>query len=126
VADVALYLGLALLRSGERARARALLVKSLVSTHAAGDDHGVAQALEGLASLAVAEGDAQRSLRLCAAAADVRIRLGLSLPTFDRAWLATALVTARASLADPQQGAGGFAMDLDRIVGYALEIEPRQ
>jgi len=123
LAAAALYLGLALLRCGERARARAFLVDSVVITHADGDDHGVAQALEGLSALAAAEGDAQRALRLCAAAADVRLRLGLPLPAFDSVWLDVALATARATVGDGLQDAGGSAMDLDRIVQYAVEVE---
>jgi tetratricopeptide (TPR) repeat protein len=123
VAGVALYLGLALLRYGDQARARALLVESLLITHGAGDDHGVAQALEGLASLAATEGDAERALRLCNAAANVRVRLGLPLPAFDRVWLDAALATARAVLGGSPQGADGWATDLDRIVQYALEME---
>jgi len=106
-----------------RTRARAFLVDSLVITHTDGDDHGVAQALEGLGALAAAEGDAQRALRLCAAAADVRIRLGLPLPAFDGAWLDVALAPARAVLGDFPLDAGGPAMALDRVVQYALEIE---
>jgi tetratricopeptide (TPR) repeat protein len=123
-AGAALYLGLALLRCGEPARARALLVKSLVMTHARGDDHGVAQALEGLASLAASEGDAERALRLCAAAEDVRTQLGLPLPAFDRLWLDAALATARAALGGRPRGVGVSALALDRVVQYALEIEP--
>jgi hypothetical protein len=122
VAGVALYLGPAVLRCGEQARARALLVQSLRTTRAVGDDHGVAQALEGLASLAASEGDAQRALRLCAAAQVLRTQLGLPLPTFDRVWLDAALATARAALGAGQQDAGGSAVALDRIVQYALEI----
>jgi tetratricopeptide (TPR) repeat protein len=123
VAGVALYLGLALLRCGNQARARALMVESLLITHGAGDDHGVAQALEGLASLAAAEGNAERALRLCDAAANVRTQLGLPLPAFDRVWLDAALATARAALGDWPQGADGSVGHLDRIVQYALEID---
>jgi predicted ATPase/transcriptional regulator with XRE-family HTH domain len=123
VAGVDLYLALALLRCGEQTRARALLLDSLRITHAGGDDHGVAQALEGLASLAAAEGNAERALRLCAAAADIRTKLGLPLPAFDRVWLDAALASARAALGNSRQDADASAMALDRLVEYALEIE---
>lgn len=80
-AMVALYLGLAELQCGEPTSAQSTLVKSLRLMAADRDDHGIAQVLEGLASLAAAVGDAHRALRLFAAAAEIRARLGLPLPT---------------------------------------------
>ena len=58
------------------------------------DDHGVAQALEGLASLAVAQGRSQRAMRLCAIAADIRARIGIPVIAWDRQWLDAVLAAA--------------------------------
>jgi hypothetical protein len=75
-----------------------------------------------LSSLAAAQGDPRRALRLCAAAAEIRTQLGLPLPAWDKSWLDAALATARAALGDTLPTSGP-SMSLDQVVQYALEGE---
>ena len=121
VAGNSIYLGLAIVGSGDVDRARAMLLDGLLIAHEDRDDHGVAQALEALASLAAAEADHQRAVTLCAAATDIRDQLGLPTSAWVKQWLDTALAPSRAALGDRLPPVGP-TMPLEATVQYALEI----
>jgi len=121
VAGAATYLGLTLVRCGDLARARSLLEDSVLIAEASRDEDGVAQALEGLASLAAAQDRSQRAVRLCAIAADVRPRLGIPVPAWDRQWLDAVLASAGAAWSDLLSDGSCLALPMGDVVRYALE-----
>jgi hypothetical protein len=121
VAGASIYLGPALVRCGDLARARPLLVNSVLIAQANRDDHGVAEAVEGLASLAAAEGRSQRAVRLCVIAADIRARIGIPVAAWDRRWLDAVLATAGAASSDLPSDGSCLVLPVDEVVQYALE-----
>ena len=75
------------------------------------------------AELALAEGEPERALRLCAAAVGQREGLGERLQRTHATRLELVLSGARGTLPADVAGrawAEGFAMDLDQTVSYAL------
>jgi predicted ATPase/DNA-binding winged helix-turn-helix (wHTH) protein len=92
-----------------------------------GHRRGIARALEGCACLALARGDAARSLILAAAAAHLRRVISAPLPQAEQCRLDRMLTPAWESLTGPQGNAAwaeGSAMDIEKAVRYGLD-EPQ-
>jgi predicted ATPase/DNA-binding SARP family transcriptional activator len=118
-------LGMLALRRGDPVAAEALFTESLRGHDALGDRWRCASALEGLAAAA---SDVRRRVRLLAAAAALRARLGTPVPAVERASVEATLATARADLpADlfSQLWAAGHAAPSHQVVAEALAGRPR-
>jgi predicted ATPase/DNA-binding CsgD family transcriptional regulator len=109
---------------GEPARAGSLYREAVALAGATGDRLCLRMVLPGLAGLVAAQGDAVRALTLAGAAAALQDQAGVVAfpPIRERQerWLAP----AREALDDQARGAAwaqGQAMDVDRVVTYALE-----
>jgi hypothetical protein len=88
---------------GHLDEAERLLREGLGLERAMGRPRESAEALEGLAAVAVVRGRLERTVRLGAAAAGIRASIGAPLSPYDRAVFERTLDAARASL-----GAGAF------------------
>lgn len=99
------------------------LAQSALATLAAVGAHGdVADTLDDIAILAVADGHALDGLRLAAAADAFRVRTGAVLPQPDRARLQVGLNAARAAAGDDAFEAAwaeGAGLSIDQAVVYA-------
>jgi len=104
LAEVLITLGQVLWAQGEGAAAYTTLTEALQFAWAVGPRLMVAAALEGLACVAVPQGDAELAARLLAAAAALREQMGAPVRPADRAMLDHALATARSMI-----GADTFA-----------------
>ena len=85
---------------------------------------GIARALEGFGYLALAQGEAERTLRLCGAAAHLRMLIGATLPPAEQSKLEQILQPVRDSLGEKESHAAwveGSAMTLERTIEYCLE-----
>jgi hypothetical protein len=89
-----------------------------------GNRRGIARALEGFAYLALAQGHADRALKLAAAAAHLRQLISAHLHQAEQVKLDQTLLPAWESLSDAEgkrAWAEGSAMSLERAIQYSLE-----
>jgi predicted ATPase/DNA-binding XRE family transcriptional regulator len=120
------YLGYAALMAGDTARAGSLFAASLERFGQLEDLQGIAEGLEGLASVAAAgegRGRAVRAARLAGAAASIRERLTAKQYPFDEAGMEPFLARARTALDDAGwQWAWkeGFDLSLEKVFDLAL------
>jgi hypothetical protein len=104
--------------------ARALIAESLAIFWELGHRFGIAQNLEGLAAVAVAQGQPERAARLIGAAEALREVIGAPLPPADRAEHDRSVAagrTARGEEAFAAAWAEGRAMTLVQAIRYAME-----
>ena len=85
---------------GDDAAAYAALTEALRLARAVGPRLMVAAALEGLASVVVAQGHAELAVRLLAAASALRAQMGTPVWPVDQAAVEQTLATARSTLGD--------------------------
>ncbi len=120
-----LNLGYGARQTGEFARARSYYEEGLRQFVHAGDRRGIAQALEGLASLIMSEnGSAERAARLYGAAHSLRETIGTPLPAVARAIHEEPMNAARAVLGEKafdEAWASGRALTLEQAVEHALD-----
>jgi predicted ATPase/DNA-binding SARP family transcriptional activator/DNA-binding CsgD family transcriptional regulator len=119
-------LGLAVQGQGDHEHAMACFKEALVRSHNVGNKPTVTNALEGMASLAGALGEATRAARLWGAAEALREVTDIALPPGEWALHEPHLAAARALLgkaAWEEALADGRAMSLDRVAEYALSKE---
>jgi predicted ATPase/class 3 adenylate cyclase len=113
---------------GDYDAARQLYEQSLQIVHALGDVRGIARLLESLASLAVAQEQPQRALRLAGAAAELRKDIGAPLSGAELAKIQNTLDLARELLTESQADADlvwahGQSLSLEEAVEFAQEEE---
>lgn len=116
-------LGLAALGQGEHGRAAASLEEALVVAQKVGVKASVMNALEGMASLAGAVGEAARAAHLWGAAEAAREATGIVLPPGERALHEPYLAAARSGLGEAtwkEALAEGRAMSLEEGAEYAI------
>jgi predicted ATPase/DNA-binding SARP family transcriptional activator/DNA-binding CsgD family transcriptional regulator len=119
-------LGLAALGQGEHERAAASFEEALAIAQKVGVKASVINALEGMASLAVAVEEATRAAHLWGAAEAAREATGIALPPGDRALHEPYLASARSRLGEAaweEALAEGRAMSLEEGAEYALSEE---
>jgi predicted ATPase/DNA-binding winged helix-turn-helix (wHTH) protein len=112
---------------GNHPAARAAYREALEIFAGLGHRRGMARALEGSAGLALAEQQADRALKLAAAAAHLRQLIGAPLHQAEQSKLDQTLLPAWESLSEQEAKrawAEGFAMSLEKAIQYSLE-EPR-
>ncbi|MGH2826745.1 MAG: tetratricopeptide repeat protein, partial [Actinomycetota bacterium] len=126
VAVTSLNLGVAHLELGEVEHAVVLLGDSVRSFVELGDLDGVAEAIEGLAGVAVAEERYVRAARLAGAAASLRRTLGIPLPEIDLVRFERWLTEPRARLGDGFDAAlaEGARMTTEQAIDYARQDPP--
>jgi tetratricopeptide (TPR) repeat protein len=118
------FLGLLALRQGDHAAARVRYVASLEHQQGWPALPWTIGALAGLATVAVAEGQAARALRLAGACAALGEAAGLRLPRAERAVVERAIASARAALGERQadaEWATGQALQVEQAIASALE-----
>ncbi len=89
-----------------------------------GHRRGMARAMEGSACLALAQGHAERALKLAAAAAHLRCLISAPLSQAEQFKLDQTLLPAWKSLSEPEgkdAWAEGSAMSLEKAIQYSLE-----
>jgi predicted ATPase/DNA-binding winged helix-turn-helix (wHTH) protein/Tfp pilus assembly protein PilF len=89
-----------------------------------GHRRGIARALEGSACLAAARGQADRAIKLAAAAAHLRHLISAPLPQAEQLKLDQTLLPAWQSLGEPEgqrAWADGSSMNLEKAIQYCLE-----
>jgi DNA-binding CsgD family transcriptional regulator/tetratricopeptide (TPR) repeat protein len=126
--EILVNLGLAALGQGNLERAAASLDKAVAMSREAGRKPTTINALEGMASLAAASGDAPRAAHLWGAAEAERESTGIALPPGDRALHEPYLVSAHSRLgkdAWEEELDEGRAMSLEEAAEYALSKEER-
>jgi predicted ATPase/DNA-binding winged helix-turn-helix (wHTH) protein len=109
---------------GDHPAARAAYREALEIFARLGHRRGTARALEGIACLALAQGQAARALKLAAAAMHLRQLISAPLPPTEQLKLDQTLLPAWEALADPlgkSAWAEGLAMSLEKAVQYSLE-----
>ena len=111
-----IMLGQILQAQGAGAEANTALTEALRLAQAVGPRLLVAAALEGLASVVVAQGHAELAARLLAAASVLRVQMGTPLRPVDQAGVDQSLAIGRAAL-----GADAFAAVWAK--GQALRLE---
>jgi tetratricopeptide (TPR) repeat protein len=92
-----------------------------------GHKRGIARALEGSACLAAAQGDAERALKLAAAAAHLRRLISAPLPRAEQVRLDQNLLPAWKSLSDAhgnEAWAAGYALSMESAIQHSLH-EPQ-
>jgi hypothetical protein len=125
IARAYIYLGRAVLGQGADARATHLLLEGLRRLRELGDKEGMAVAFEGLAGVAVAQGQAIRAARLYGAAGSLRTTLGAPWPAADRAYYEHLVVAIQAQLGEAiwtTQRTIGRAMTLIQALDYARSV----
>ncbi len=118
--EALLVVGRILAAKGEYAAARAQYEESLAVARQVGDKLYIASCLEGLASVASAQGDIGWAVRLWAAAASLRGTSGAPIPPFERDAYEHALVAARRQLGESTFSAvwaEGQALTPEQAVG---------
>ncbi len=121
---ILVHLGYAVLRQGDQARAKALFMEAQQSFQEIGSKIGVTLALEGLASLAVAQELPERARRLYAWADAMREILENPRWPPEQVEVERDLATIQAQLDEAALAAAhaaGQAMTLEQAVAYALE-----
>ena len=122
-------LGLASLRTGHPEAARASFREAMRHFHGSGDTAGMTMVLDDCASLAAADGDAERAARLWGAARSLTATTGTGLAQFvDEAFdhLQRPTVHGMLEAAEVERlAAQGAALTVDQAVAFALgESEP--
>ncbi len=125
VGDTLSSIGCIALLRGDYARAADYLCDSLRAFQQFGIKLRIAYALEYLADVALAYGQAERAARLCAAAAALRVALRMQLPP-----MALSATTRRIETIDhlldqsayAAEWATGAMMSMDEAIAYALEF----
>ena len=110
-------------------RALALFRESLTFSRDVGDRLAMPLTLEGFASVAAAERDLQRAVRLWGAAEALRDSVGLPMPPHRRRRHSAAITAARTALGDKAfetAWAAGRALSVDEAVSFALDTAERQ
>jgi len=123
--DAAIALGCALLALGESRLAAQRFCDGLALVHVV--PLMASLCLDGLAAVAVADGDPSRAARLAGAAGAMRADGGFLAPRSARELAERIELTARAALGDrgwEEELASGAAMTLDEAVAFALEALP--
>lgn len=119
-----MYLGHAIARRGEAARAEAHYQQALRILRALSASWELAACLEGFAVASVSSGQPARAARLSAAAAALRDRLGMPPPPSDLAMVEQTVARARAALTKREFAAAwarGQAMPLEAAIADALD-----
>jgi hypothetical protein len=122
-------MGLTLWSQGDATQAAACFRASLSLRHQMGERLGLgrlglAECLEGLAAVAIGQGEAGQAARLSGAADALRQALGAPIPLVDRPSQEATVRAARAMLGTPAfdaAWAAGAALTLDQAVAAALE-----
>jgi len=123
----ALFLGLVAVFEGDEAAGRPLLAESLGIFQRLRNRYAAAASLDGLAGLALSDGDPLRALRLSGAAAALRDATGAQLAPSWREVVRTMVVEPAAAAAGEGAEAAwaeGQAMALDEAVAAATEGQP--
>jgi tetratricopeptide (TPR) repeat protein len=118
------HLAYVLLRQGALARAREVFAESQLRFQALGSKTGVVYALEGMASLAVAEGRWSKAAQLFGWADATRVTLDDRRPLVEQADVDRDLATVQAHLDDAsfaQAWAAGQALTMEQAVACALD-----
>jgi ATP/maltotriose-dependent transcriptional regulator MalT len=126
VPEALVNLGLAASGRGDNERAAASFKEALSASQETGRMPTVINTLEGMASLAEAQGEAVRAARLWGAAEAAREDTGMALPPIERTLHEPYLAAARSRLRERQWEdalAEGRAMSLEEAVEYALSKE---
>ena len=113
---------------GDYAAARTFYELGLKIVHELGDMRGIARLIESLASLAAAQAQPERALRLAGAAAELRRAIGAPLPSIELARFQNTLDLAKNLLSQSPADAdalfmAGQRMSPEEIIEYALEKE---
>jgi hypothetical protein len=114
-------LGTVAYAQGDAGRATALYEESLALRRELGDKHGLAESLEGLAGMAVAQQQLERAARLLGAAAALREAIGAPLSPRERVRYDRDVSTVHAGLdeaAFAAMWAMGKAMPPEQIITY--------
>ena len=114
-----------LLEQGDYEQAASLLKESLTLRKQTGDRHGMIESLNGLAEIAVAQGQLVRAARLFAAAETLREAIGVRLSSLEQAKYDRNVAAARAALSEgafAEAWARGQAMTQEQAVAYGLEL----
>jgi hypothetical protein len=109
---------------GDYATAQAHLHESLVLVRELGDKRAFAIGIEEVAALASACGQAERALRLAAAAASLREAIGHPLTSIEQAELDSWLVPARQAVSEATYTAAwetGQTMTLEQVIAAVLD-----
>ncbi|HSB75863.1 MAG TPA: tetratricopeptide repeat protein [Terriglobales bacterium] len=109
---------------GDYEAAHAAYREALQAFAALGHRRGMARALEGSACLAAARGQAERALKLAAAAAHLRRLISAPLPQAEQAKLDQNLLPAWQSLAEAsgkKAWAEGSSLSLEKAIQYSLQ-----
>jgi non-specific serine/threonine protein kinase len=125
-AGISLYdLGNAVHAVGDTRRARTVYDEALSLLRDAGDKALMAFGIEGLARVALSEGQPERTVRLCGAADALRTAIEAPLPPPDRPLYARTLAEGHRLLGEEefaQAWRQGRAMTLEQAIAYALEV----
>src|SRR5207249_753697 len=108
---------------GDSGAARALFEESLAISQEHGYKPRIVENLEGLAAVAVAQGQAERAARLAGAAEGLREAMGAPLPPADRAEHERSVGAARTALGEAafaSAWAEGRTLSLEAAVAFAL------
>jgi non-specific serine/threonine protein kinase len=122
-------LGNALLKSGALVHATVVLREALVLSQQVGSTWYATAALEGLAGLAAARGDWERSARLLGASEILAVGSGLALHPFDRARNRRYAAAARARLGEAEFAAAwdaGHGLTPEQAIAEALIADVEQ
>jgi non-specific serine/threonine protein kinase len=122
---VFVFLGYVALRQGDEAEARATFVEAQRRFQETGGKIGVVFALEGLASLAVAQSQPERAVRLFAWADAMREAVGDRRPPVEQADVDRDFVVIRSQLDEAAIAAAcaeGRAMTMEQAIACALEV----
>jgi predicted ATPase len=125
VVEAQIALAMAWLAQGEYAASRAVLAESLSRAQAMHDNDAITQALCSAARLVLAQGEAQRPVRLLAAAQGLWDALGLPLAPEIRVGYEQSLRVVRSQLDETSfhtTWAEGRAMTLEQAITYALAV----
>jgi DNA-binding CsgD family transcriptional regulator len=126
IPETLINLGLASLQQGHHKQADASFKEALVVSQEAGIKPSIINALEGMASLAAAVGEATRAAYLWGGAEAAREVTGIALPSGERTLHEPYLTLARSGLGEATWGvalAEGRTMSLEGGAEYALAKE---
>jgi hypothetical protein len=124
IAESLVLLGKVARIQGDYAAAQAHLHESLILVRELGDKRALAIGIEEVAALASACGQAERALRLAAAAAGLREAIGHPLTPMEQAELESWLVPARQALSEAIYTAAweaGQALTLEQAIAAVLD-----
>ena len=122
-------LGWVAMRERDWDRAKERLAESLEVRQEIGDKGGSAWCLERLAGIAMAQGQAEKAVRLFGAAAAMRSSIGSVIDPADQANYEKNRNSLRAKLGKERFKAvwdEGYALTLEQAVAYALEDRRRE